>query len=114
MTVPASAPAHVRQRVRRAALIVLDGLGIGATPDQAAWGDAGRHGVAGSYQDFGQIRRRGRHTGSRKGSEDANRPNFPKHGPTRFLGPRSHTASAFTYERSSIKGALAEPFPVPV
>jgi phosphopentomutase len=28
-------------RMRRAALIVLDGMGIGYTPDQEAWGDAG-------------------------------------------------------------------------
>src|SRR5207247_11385715 len=35
---PAAAHRHVK---RRAAIIVLDGVGIGAAPDQAAYGDAG-------------------------------------------------------------------------
>lgn len=39
---------------KRVFLIVLDGLGIGALPDAAAYGDAGSHTLAacGAYQDF--------------------------------------------------------------
>ena len=41
MTVPSDAPALERQAVRRAAIIVLDGMGIGETPDQTLYGDEG-------------------------------------------------------------------------
>src|SRR5216110_2997568 len=37
----ARSPAAAHLRLKRAAIIVLDGLGIGACPDQAVYGDAG-------------------------------------------------------------------------
>src|SRR5437762_12006413 len=37
----ARSPAAAHLRLKRAAIIVLDGLGIGPCPDQAAYGDAG-------------------------------------------------------------------------
>src|SRR5437762_11258528 len=39
----ARSPAAAHLRLKRAAIIVLDGLGIGPCPDQAAYGDEGSH-----------------------------------------------------------------------
>src|SRR5881398_3759755 len=39
----ARSPAAAHLRLKRAAIIVLDGLGIGLCPDQAAYGDEGSH-----------------------------------------------------------------------
>jgi phosphopentomutase len=42
--------------VKRAAIIVLDGLGIGATPDQAAYGDAGSDTLGNTARAVGGLR----------------------------------------------------------
>jgi phosphopentomutase len=41
---------------RRAAIIVLDGLGIGATADQAAWGDTGSDSLGNVAREVGGLR----------------------------------------------------------
>src|SRR6266545_1646434 len=50
------APAAPGLRVKRAAIIVLDGLGIGACPDQAAYGDAGSDTLGNVARAVGGLR----------------------------------------------------------
>src|SRR6059058_4581654 len=48
------APAHLR--LKRAAIIVLDGLGIGPCPDQAAYGDVGSDTLGNVARAVGGLR----------------------------------------------------------
>src|SRR6184192_1331067 len=52
----ARSPAAAHLRLKRAAIIVLDGLGIGPCPDQAAYGDAGSDTLGNVARAVGGLR----------------------------------------------------------
>src|SRR5881392_2033935 len=52
----ARSPAAAHLRLKRAAIIVLDGLGIGPCPDQAAYGDAGSDTIGNVARAVGGLR----------------------------------------------------------